>query len=136
VTGAPRHPPRGGRNVDDVRREPAFLRGNRRRMHYADATAGHAIGSGSVEGANRMPVTARTRRSGQGRGAPAFRALPGSGRLHRAWAELVPRLSRSGGWKPPECANENGPVARIVRRVIRERNVRGPKGEPYENRTP
>jgi len=34
----------------------AFFRGNRRRMHHADAAAGDAI--------NRVLVTARTRRSG------------------------------------------------------------------------
>jgi len=108
----------GGRGgADGIRRELAYFRGNRSRMHYA-AAAGHSIGSGSVESANRILVTARTRRSGQGRGRDGarvtLRALPGSRRLHRAWAALAPRLSRHGGWRPPECANGNRPVARIA----------------------
>jgi len=113
---------RGGRGVDDIRRELAFFRGNRHRMHYADAAAaGHAIGSASVEAANSVLVTARMKRSGQGlgrdggQGVPAFRSLPGPGRLHRAWAALVPHLSRSGGWRPPECANGNRPVGQVAR---------------------
>ena len=40
----------GCKRADDIRRELAFFRSNRRRMDYADTTAaGYAIGSGSVE---------------------------------------------------------------------------------------
>ena len=42
------------------------------------------------------------------------RALLESGRFDRAWAALVPRLGHSDGWKPPECANENGPLAQVA----------------------
>jgi len=87
----------------------------------AAADAGYTIGSGSVESANRVLVTARIERSGQswgrggGQGVLTFRSLLRSGRLHRAWAALAPRLSRSKGWRPPECANENNrSVARIA----------------------
>ncbi len=84
VTGAMRHLLRRGKGADDVRRELACFRGNRRRMHYADAAnAGHPIGSGSVEAANRVLVTVRMKRSGQGRGRDGgqgvltFRSSPG-----------------------------------------------------------
>ncbi len=87
VTGALRHLPPKGKGTDDVRRELAFLRGNRRRMHHA--AAGHPIGSGSVESANKVLLTSRMKRPGQGRG-------------------------RDGDWKPPECANENRPAARTA----------------------
>ena len=90
-------------------------------MHYADAAAaGYAIGSGSVESANRVLVTARMKRFGQnwgrdgGQGVLTFRSLLKSGRFDRAWAALAPSLSRSDGWKPPQCANENGPVTQIA----------------------
>jgi len=52
-------PSGGSGGADDIRRELAFFRGNRRRLHYADpAAAGYAIGSGSVEAANKVLVTA------------------------------------------------------------------------------
>jgi len=120
-----------GAGADGIRRHLAYFRGNRSRMYYADAAAGQAIGSGSVEAANRVLVTARMKRSGQswgrdgGQGVLTFRALPGSGRLHRAWAALVPRLSHHGGWRPPECANEKPGRAGRARSVIRVRNIRG-----------
>ncbi len=121
VTGALRHLPPKGKGAEDIRREPGFLRNNRHRMRYADAAAaGHPIGSGSVEAANRVLVTSRMKRPGQGRGRDGgqgvltFRSLPGSGRLHRAWAAPVPGMGRHGGWRPPECANENRPVARVA----------------------
>ena len=78
------------------------------------------IGSGSVESANKVPVTARMKRSGQswsrdgGQGVLTFRSLLKSGRFDQAWATLAPSLSRSDGWKPPQCANENGPVAQVA----------------------
>ena len=121
VIDALRHLLRKGKGADDVRRELAFFRNNRRRMHYADAAdAGYAIGSGSVESANKVLVTSRMKRSGQswgrdgGQGVLTFRSLLKSGRFDRAWAALAPSLSRSDGWKPPQCANENGPVAQIA----------------------
>ena len=116
-----RHLLRKGKGAGDVRREPAFFRNNRRRMNYADAAdAGHAIGSGSVEAADKVPVTSRMKRSGQsrgregGQGVLTFRALLRSGRFDRAWAALVPHLNRSDGWKPLERANENTPAAQIA----------------------
>ncbi len=116
-----RHLLRKGKRTDDVRRELAFFRNNRRRMEYAAAAeAGYAIGSGSVEAANKVLVTARMKRSGQswgrdgGQGVLTFRSLLRSGRFDRAWAALAPSLSRHGGWKPPECANENRPVERVA----------------------
>ena len=121
VTGAPRSPLRKGQGAGDVRREPAFLRGSRRRTNCAAAAgAGFATGSGAVESADRVPVTARMKRSGQsrgrdgGRGVLTFRPLPGSGRSGRAWAAVAPLLSRCGGWRPPECANDSRPVQRIA----------------------
>ena len=84
VIDAMRHLPRKGKGTDDVRRELACFRNNGCRMEYADAAeAGYAIGSGSVEAANRVLVTARMKRSGQGRGRDGgqgvltFRSLPG-----------------------------------------------------------
>ena len=84
VIDALRHLPRKGKGTDDIRRELAFFRSNRRRMECADAAdAGYAIGSGSVESANKVLVTARMKRSGQGRGRDGgqgvltFRSLPG-----------------------------------------------------------
>jgi len=74
VTGAPRHPRRRGRGTDDVWRELAYFRDNRHRMEYA--AAGHAISSGSVEATNRMPVTARTRRSRRGWGRAGSGSQP------------------------------------------------------------
>jgi len=121
VIDALRHLLRKGKGADDVRRELAFFRSNRHRMHYAAAAdAGYAIGSGSVESANKVLVTSRMKRSGQswgrdgGQGVLTFRSPLKSGRFDRAWAALVPSLSRSDGWKPPECANENGPVAQVA----------------------
>ena len=53
------------------RRELGPFRKNRHRMDYAGAAqAGFAIGSGSVEAANRVWVTSRMKRSGQGGGEP------------------------------------------------------------------
>ena len=60
------------------------------------------------------------KRSGQrwgrdgGQGVLTFRALLKSGRFDRAWAALAPRLSRNGGWKPPQCANDDRPVAQVA----------------------
>ncbi len=88
MTGALRHPLRKGKGTDDIRREFAFLRSNRRRMECADADACHPIGSGSVETANRVLVTSRMKCSGQGPG-------------------------RGGGWKP-QSANNNRPAAQVA----------------------
>ena len=121
VVDALRHLLRKRKGAEDVRRELAFFRNNRRRMYYADAAkAGYAIGSGAVESANKVLVTSRMKRSGQswgrdgGQGVLTFRSLLKSGRFDRAWAVLAPRLSRNGDWKPPQCANDNRPVVRIA----------------------
>ena len=121
VIDALRHLLRKRKGAEDVRRELAFFRNNRRRMHYAAAAkAGYAIGSGAVESANKVLVTSRMKRSGQswgrdgGQGVLTFRSLLKSGRFDRAWAALAPRLSRNAGWKPPQCANDNRPVVRIA----------------------
>ena len=121
VIDAMRHLLRKGKGADDIRKELAYFRNNRRRMTYADAAgAGYAIGSGSVESANKVLVTSRMKRSGQswgrdgGQGVLTFRSLLKSGRFDRAWAALAPRLNRCKGWKPPQCANDNQPVAQIA----------------------
>ena len=121
VIDAMRHLLRKRKGADEIRKELAYFRNNRRRMHYAAAAdAGYAIGSGSVESANKVLVTSRMKRSGQswgrdgGQGVLTFRSLLKSGRFDRAWAALVPSLSRGSGWKLPECANENRPVTRIA----------------------
>ena len=121
VTGALRRLLRKRKGAGDMRRKPAFFRNSRRRMCCADAAgAGCAIGSGAVESANKVSATSRMKRSGQsrgrdgGQGALAFRPLLRSGRFGRAWAALVPSMNRNGGWKPPECANDSRPVARIA----------------------
>ncbi len=65
-------------------------------------------------------MTCRMKRSGQrwgrdgGQGVLTFPALLKSGRFDRAWAALAPRLSRNGGWKPPQCANDDRPVAQVA----------------------
>ncbi len=52
-----RHLLRKGKGADDVRKELAYFRNNRRRMTYAEAAdAGYAIGSGTVESANKDVV--------------------------------------------------------------------------------
>ncbi len=121
VIDAMRHLLRKGKGADRIRKELAYFRNNRRRMDYADAAAaGYAIGSGAVESANKVLVTCRMKRSGQswgrdgGQGVLTFRSLLKSGRFDRAWAALVPSMKRNGGWKPPECANENRPAAQIA----------------------
>ena len=131
-----RHLLRKGKGADGIRKELACFRKNRRRMNCADsADAGDAIGLGAVESANKVLVTTRMKRSGQrwgrdgGQGVLTFRSLFKSGRLDRAWAAPAPRLSRSGGWKSPRCANENRPVAQVAlaawfaRRTSRMRKV-------------
>ena len=121
VIDALRHLLRKGKGAEDARRELAFFRGNRRRMNCAAAAdAGYAIGSGAVESANKVLVTTRMKRSGQswgrdgGQGVLTFRSLLRSGRFDRAWAAVAPRLSRCGGWRPPECANDSRPVEQIA----------------------
>ncbi len=121
VIDAMRHLLRKGTGAEDIRKELAYFRSNRRRMNYADAAAaGFAIGSGAVESANRVLVTARMKRSGQswgrdgGQGVLTFRSLLKSGRFDRAWAAVAPCLNRSGAWKPPQCANDNRPVVQIA----------------------
>ena len=84
------------------------------------AAAGYAIGSGAVESANRVLVTVRMKRSGQrsgrdgGQWVLTFRSLLKSGRFDRAWAAVVPHLNRCDDWKPPQCANDNRPVAQVA----------------------
>ncbi len=128
VTGALRHLPPKGRGTDDVRREPGFLRNSRHRMEYADAAnAGHPIGSGSVEAANRVLVTAGMKRPGQGRGRDGgqgvltFRSSPGPDastgpgpRRYRARAATAAggrrnaptKTARSRGSRPPRDSRE------------------------------
>ena len=121
VIDALRYLQRKGRGREEIRKVLGYFRGNRGRMDYADAAAaGLPIGSGAVEAANKTLVTARMKRSGQrwgrdgGQGILTFRSLLKSGRFDRAWAALAPRLSRSGGWKPPQCANDNRPDAQVA----------------------
>ncbi len=109
---------RKGKGAAVIRREPAFFRNHRHRMDYAAAVvAGFPIGAGSVEAANKVLVTVRMKRSGQrwgsdgGQGVLTFRSLLKSGRFDRAWAALIPHLSRSGSFQPPPCANENRQLA-------------------------
>ncbi len=101
-----------------IARGPGCFRQGRHRMKYRQAAdAGHPVGSGAVEAANRVLVTCRMKRSGQrwgrdgGQGVPTFRSLARSGRTGRAWA----RLARSRQpWKPPaggEAANDNQGLA-------------------------
>ncbi len=135
-----RHLLRKGKGTEDVPRELTFFRNDRRRMHYAAAAAaGFAIGSGSVESANRVPVTSRMKPSGPRRrlGRPDLpvaaqvRALrPGMG---RAGSEPEPqrRLRAPAMRQRERGGREDGP-----RRVIRERNIMKSKGEPYENHSP
>ena len=74
----------------------------------------------AVESANKVLVTSRMKRSGQswgrdgGQGVLTFRSLLKSGRFDRAWAAVAPRLNRCGGWKPPQCANDNRPAAQVA----------------------
>ena len=49
-----------------------------------------------------------------GQGVLTFRSLLRSGRFDRAWAAVAPRLNRCGGWKPPQCANNNRPAAQVA----------------------
>ncbi|MCY4287366.1 MAG: hypothetical protein OXC63_02095 [Aestuariivita sp.] len=80
---------------------------------HLKAAAGFAIGSGSVEAANKVLVTSHLKRSGQswgrdgGQGALSIRALCQSGRFDRAWEDLVPRRNRQSGWVPASPANDN-----------------------------
>jgi len=82
------------------------------------AKAGYAIGSGSVEAANKVLVTVRMKRSGQSRG--------------RAGAAPEPsrRLEAPGMRQRKPASDPDRP-----RRVIRGQNISGSKSEPYENRT-
>jgi len=137
LTGGPRERGRVAAAVrrwapGGVHRELAFFRGNRRRLHHA--AAGHAIGSGSVESANRVLVTARTRRSGQGRGRDGARGML----TLRALAGVrTPPPSPGRAGSPPEPPRrleaprmrqrEQAGGAGRARRVIRGRNVRGSK---------
>jgi len=105
---------RQGKGSAPLRRERGYFRKNRHRMAYADAAnAGFAIGSGSVEAANKVLGTARMKRSGQswgrdgGQGVLSIRALCKSRRFDRAWKDLVPRLNRQGDWVPKAPANDN-----------------------------
>ncbi len=119
VTDALRHLLRKGKGADDARRELAFLRSNRRRMRYADAVAaGGAIGSGTVESANRVPVTSRMKRPGQRRGRDG-----GQGVL--TFRALRPGTGRAG--PPPE------PQRRLQAPAMRQRNIMRSKDEPYGN---
>ncbi len=138
-----RHLPPKGKGTGDVRREPAFLRSNRRRMECADAAdAGHPTGSGSAESASKVLVTARMKRSGQGRGRDGGQGARPSGRPRVRTPR--PGLGRAGtGHGPPRRLEAPGMRQRQppggagrARRVIRRRNISGSESEPYENRTP
>ena len=67
-----------------------YFLNNRARMNYAElSAAGHSIGSGKVESANKMIVNVRMKRSGQrwSQGGQAVMDL-------RAWIS-------PGDWTPP-----------------------------------
>ncbi len=125
VIDAMRHLLRKGKGADDVRREPACFRSNRRRMECADAAdAGHPIGSGSVESANKVLVTARMKRSGQGRGRDGGQGARPSGRPRVRTPR--PGMGRAGpGHGPPRrleaATRQRQPPggAHRARRVIR-----------------
>ena len=118
VIDALRHLLRKRNGAEEVRRELAFFRNNRKRMAYSDvANAGYPVGSGSVEAANKFLVSTRMKRSGQrwgrdgGQGVLTFRALLKSGRFDRAWSTLVRSWQP---WKPPAPANDNQAPARLA----------------------
>ena len=69
---------------------------NRGKMNYAElSAAGHSIGSGKVESANKMIVNVRMKRSGQrwsqegGQAVMDLRSLDKSGRLDAAWQYVM-----------------------------------------------
>ncbi|MCY4347602.1 MAG: hypothetical protein OXC17_12520, partial [Aestuariivita sp.] len=114
VIDAWRYRLRQGKGSAQLRRELGYFSKNRHRMDDANAAAtGFAIGSGSVEAANKVLITSRMKRSGQswgrdgGQGVLSIRALCKSHRFDRAWKELVPRLNRQGDWVPKAPANDN-----------------------------
>ncbi|MCY4201683.1 MAG: hypothetical protein OXD38_03585 [Aestuariivita sp.] len=105
---------RQGKGSAQLRRELGYFRKNRHRMNDANAAAtGFAIGSGSVEAANKVLITSRMKRSGQswgrdgGQGVLSIRARCKSRRFDRAWKDLVPRRNRQGDWVPKAPANDN-----------------------------
>ena len=110
-----------GRGVKDLKKELTYFRNNRNRMNYAEAaSAGFPIGSGTVEAANKVLVTARMKRSKQswgrngGQGVLTFRSLIKSDRFDRAWEILKPQMIRGVKWQPPQCANDNSSPQSIV----------------------
>ena len=114
VIDAWRYLSRTVKGTADIGRELGYFRKNRHRMNDANAAAaGFAIGSGSVEAANKVLITSRMKRSGQswgrdgGQGVLSIRARCQSRRFDRAWKDLVPRRNRQGDWVPKAPANDN-----------------------------
>ena len=73
-----------------------YFLNNRDRMNYAElSAAGHPIGSGKVESANKMIADVRMKRSGQkwtqegGQAVMDLRSLDKSGRLDAAWQHVL-----------------------------------------------
>ena len=61
--------------------------------------------------------------------------VPGIAEIRRdRGARHVRALAATDAWRPPESPTTAGRGAGRARRVIRRRKIRGPKGEPYENR--
>ncbi|MCY4347931.1 MAG: hypothetical protein OXC17_14245 [Aestuariivita sp.] len=114
VIDAWRYLSRTVKGTADIGRELGYFRKNRHRMNDANAAAaGFAIGSGSVEAANKVLITSRMKRSGQswgrdgGQGVLSIRARCQSRRFDRAWKDLVPRRNRQRGWVPASPTNDN-----------------------------
>ena len=80
---------------------PSDLPHNQNPIKNLVAKDGYLIESGEVEAANKVLVTQRLKRSGQGwgrdggQGVLSFRALLKSDRFDRAWPMVVPRMERS-----------------------------------------
>ena len=81
---------------EELDRELAFFRKNRRRMRYAAlADQAMGIGSGIVEAANKVLVAQRMKRSGMnwriasGQAVLPFRVLQKSGLFDLTWSDLM-----------------------------------------------
>lgn len=136
VMDAPRHPTQGGA---ETWRTPKYLRSGRRRMRYG--AAGHPIGSGEVDVANRVSVTRRSERV-HAKAGPRWR----SGRASVSCAAQIRPLRtgmanrRARDWPfqtRPETGqsySERQPGTRY-RCVIRSWTRKKIMIAPYENRT-